>query len=682
MDATAAPAAARRWPKRLLIIVALLAAVLGAAYAALVNAFPPKRLAELLAQQAQARTGRATRIDGGVSFQLLPRIGVVLRDVSVGNARWGTEAHLLRVQRAELHVELLPLLQRQIDIERVVLQGVDVRLETDRQGLGNWVMTDGAAPGPKAADPDAPLRVDLSRLQIDDATLRFRNGRDGTVRDLALKSLSLRPNGDSAEWEAQFSLGQQSWALAGQTGSLAALAANRSDWPFDLQLEHPGARLLWQGKLLPGSAPRAARGHVAASINNADVLAPWLDAPVPLPLELRTDLHYTSEAVKLSALTLSLAGQELSGRLTVTQGTPSKVDATLSSPSIDIGQLMPKGNAKAAPAPAGKKLFDAKPIPFDLLTRQPVTVVLSIDQLRVPGLPPVSALKLKFDAAAQRAQFEPLSFAVAGGTVRGSLSTQVGPSSAPRVKLQLTADNLSMETLARAAGAGDYVRSGNLQLRTDLSMAGSSSAALAASATGELLASAKDLKTGNGFAPIGPNLLPRVLKAVRLQPAAAGSTLVECVVVRLPLRNGVAEVDRSIALQTPELTLVAKGHIDLRDETLQLALRPNARKALGINTAQLASLVMLKGPLLDPGFSLDVEGAAGTALTIGAAVASGGLSMLGQNLMRQSADPQPCQTAATGKAPAAAPSGGERPPPSTAKPSISAPELLQKLFKR
>jgi hypothetical protein len=111
------------------------------------------------------------------------------------------------------------------------------------------------------------------------------------------------------------------------------------------------------------------------------------------------------------------------------------------------------------------------------------------------------------------------------------------------------------------------------------------------------------------------------------------------------------------------LNISATGEVRFSDETLQLAFKPHA-KGLGINTASLASLVLLKGPLLDPKFSLDAKGVAGIALSIGAAGATGGLSLLGQRLLHQAADPQPCRFAATGKAAATA-----APPAPTAKSS-------------
>ena len=99
----------------------------------------------------------------------------------------------------------------------------------------------------------------------------------------------------------------------------------------------------------------------------------------------------------------------------------------------------------------------------------------------------------------------------------------------------------------------------------------------------------------------------------------------------------------------------------------------------------LASLVVAKGPLLEPKLTLDARGVASAALSIGAAAATGGLSALGQGLVRQASDPHPCVFAQTGVAakPAAQPAspgapGGSKPP--AGKPD-DVRQLLRNLFR-
>ena len=100
-------------------------------------------------------------------------------------------------------------------------------------------------------------------------------------------------------------------------------------------------------------------------------------------------------------------------------------------------------------------------------------------------------------------------------------------------------------------------------------------------------------------------------------------------VVHLPLRRGVAPIDRSIAAETREVAVVASGVINLVDQTLRLELRPSVKKGLGLNPANLATDFMeISGPLQNPHMGVGAKGAVRGAAKVGVGVATGGLSLL------------------------------------------------------
>jgi hypothetical protein len=59
----------------------------------------------------------------------------------------------------------------------------------------------------------------------------------------------------------------------------------------------------------------------------------------------------------------------------------------------------------------------------------------------------------------------------------------------------------------------------------------------------------------------------------------------------------------------------------------------------------------VEGPLHDPKIAVDVKGTAREAANIGAAVATGGLTLLGERLLSGPADTQVCRHAMNPKAP-------------------------------
>jgi hypothetical protein len=171
---------------------------------------------------------------------------------------------------------------------------------------------------------------------------------------------------------------------------------------------------------------------------------------------------------------------------------------------------------------------------------------------------------------------------------------------------------------------------------------------------------------------------------VSLQPLPAAQTRIDCAVLRLPLKNGVAAVDRSIALETPQLAVSAKGEVRFDDETLALAFRPTPKTGPNLNPVNLAQLVVLKGPWQEPKLTLDAQGVAGMAASLGLAGATGGLSLLAQQLLKTTPEKDVCRTALSGvaagpaPAPAAAPGAQSKPTP-TLPPAL--PEALRNIFR-
>jgi AsmA family protein len=120
---------------------------------------------------------------------------------------------------------------------------------------------------------------------------------------------------------------------------------------------------------------------------------------------------------------------------------------------------------------------------------------------------------------------------------------------------------------------------------------------------------------------------------------------VQCVVVRLPVRDGLATAERTIAYETSKVNMAAAGTINFRTEALDLAIRPTVKEGLGIGAMTLAELVKVTGTLAEPSIGLDTLGSAKAALSVGGAVLTGGLSLLGQGLLSRAGDPAPCKTA-------------------------------------
>src|SRR5690606_15337153 len=136
----------------------------------------------------------------------------------------------------------------------------------------------------------------------------------------------------------------------------------------------------------------------------------------------------------------------------------------------------------------------------------------------------------------------------------------------------------------------------------------------------------------------GGSAMTRIFDAVNPFRRVDPSTDIQCAVVRLSVREGVAHADRTIAAETSRLTASASGTIDLARQTLDLVVRPRARKISGVPAVELADVIRVTGPIAKPSFRLDTLGAAKAAATVGGALATGGWSLLASPLLNATED--------------------------------------------
>ncbi|HMO46623.1 MAG TPA: AsmA family protein [Rubrivivax sp.] len=683
-----------RWGKLLAGVLAAVVLLLAAAWLALRWAFPPERLSALLSSQVAAATGRSFELRGPLAIRVLPRLGISAADVALGNAPWGTRPDMLRVQQARFDVELLPLLRGQVEVASARFDGVDLWLETDRHGVGNWVpapagreapQRDRKAP-PSGREPGAGYELSLSRLELHDAKAHYRDGRSGASREFALDSLLLDDEGEGQRLDVRLASGAQRLQLGGRIGRVTELARNDADWPFDLQLGGDGLQASAKGLLRGGAAPRPLQAHVALQLSDAGALAAWVGPlpALPLPVEARGRLSLAGSVLQADELQLTLAQQTLAGKLSLHTGTPWKLDAQLAADSLDLDRwLAPRAGtaAAAAKAPAQRRVFGDQPLGLDKLPAAHAALSLRVERLQARSLPPLSALKLQLELQPGRLRAEPLSFGIAGGTLNGSLALSQAAGAPPRVALRAQSTNLSLDELLRAAGSSGYASGGRLQVRADLQLSGNTPRALAAGANGELLLTVDDTTLGQGASPLGTGVLRRLLQALTLRPGLQLSSRIDCAVLRLPLKNGVAAVDRSIALETAQLAVSAKGQLRLDDETLALAFTPVPKQGLKTNPLDLARLVVLEGPWSNPKVQLDAQGLVGMAASLGLAGATGGASRIAQQLLqaKRETETDACRIARSGAGAGAAAAAAPAPPAQAPRPAVVPGQLPQAL---
>lgn len=127
--------------KKLKIIIKLLAVlivVLLLALAAIIFTFDPNNYKDTITAQVEKQTGRDFVIAGDISLSVFPWIGIKVEEVKLANAEGFSDEPFARMSQLDVKVMLLPLLSRELEVDKVRLHGLFASLEVDKDGNNNW----------------------------------------------------------------------------------------------------------------------------------------------------------------------------------------------------------------------------------------------------------------------------------------------------------------------------------------------------------------------------------------------------------------------------------------------------------------------------------------------------------------------------------------------------------------
>ncbi len=378
---------------RLLLLVMLaLVVIAGAGGAYLLYALPPDFVRDQITSQVKAKTGRDLVIAGSTSFTLYPSIGISMSDVTLSPPPGMTGKPLVTMQGLEAAVEVLPLLKREIRVERLVLTKPVFELYTDAKGRKSWefalsgasrpvrlaqaaapasdapggLPTDASPPAvvpAGAAVPQASLdQLALGDVRIVDGTLNYANAASGGAQRLDHVNVAIGLVALNQPLSAKGDLVWKSEKIAfdGEMTSLKAVmddkpakvAANLASAPVDAHFD--GSVILRDGVETDGA--------VNAKSPSLRKLMGWLGTELPPAkgfgaLEAKGQLRTTPAVITLSNANLSLDGATATGQLSIdTSGARPYVKTTLQLSELDLNKYMrPAGSpapAKRARAPA------------------------------------------------------------------------------------------------------------------------------------------------------------------------------------------------------------------------------------------------------------------------------------------------------------------------------------------
>jgi hypothetical protein len=588
--------------KKLKIALVAFAAIasllgLGAWYA--ISFINPAQLTQLLSSSVKGATGRDLKIAGPVRLSIFPSIGVRAEDVSLSNASWAAESDMILLKRIEIGIRLFPLLHQRVEISRIDLSGLDAHLQSNTNGQHNWVLAAPLVQGASTAQSAAPENaaasngddrfISIENISITDARISYQEG-SGVKKVFEVKRLSLSGDGDKTA--------------------------------IQLEAQHANANLGIKGSV--------------TSVRQ--ILGKWDVSPLKVGLDLAIDLNGKS---------LLVQGQ--------VQKTPKQLpsfDLSLNSKSFDLTALL------AAPALAtsgakpsnitrksnrqSKYFFNEDRLPFDMLPVASGKLNMDIAQLALPDQAPIKNVRAALTFNGEQIDIQGIGFDLGSGHAQGNASLGQFHSSTPTLTMSGFASGFTLEQMM--VDAKSKVIGGETKIAFEFKSSGVSLHQLAGKANGQFQISVGQGTLASTFLNKGGDFVITVLDAVNPMRKKANSTVLECAVAYLPIRNGLINVADSVGIETDRLDIVLNGSINLSNEMMNLNIYPREKSGITLGV-DLANLIKLQGTLQSPSAGIDKAAVVKSAVSIGLGFLTGGASILAENAKSMTTKSQPCKTA-------------------------------------
>jgi AsmA family protein len=585
----------------LIALIGCLAMVgLGAWYAA--SFINPTQLTKLLSSTIKESTGRDLKITGPVSLSVFPGISVRAEQLSLSNTSWASNPNFLTLKQIELDIRLLPILKGSVEISRIGLQGLELNLQTNKAGEGNWNLTPpvlaganansqaGSASNNPTNNPSDSTFFSFKTLDVVDARISYQDGTQA-AKVIHLPKLAFGAIDGKSSILADVQYANYTLNLKGTTGSLrnAYFAWNQTPVKMDVDLN-----LTLNGKSL--------------------AIAGEIDKKPQTLAQFNIDLNSNS------------------------------FDLTPLVGSVAIAGAAGKTNSTASHKSQGKYFFSDEALPFDLLPLADGAININIAQLGIPDQAPFTNFKTTLQFKKDRIDANNLSFNVGKGSAQAQLSIAEFSSPAPKISMRGMAKDFSLEQIVASTDSSARVSGGATQVAWNLKGSGLSPHQFVSRASGAVQISVGQGKLDSKFINKGGDFVVTVFEAINPMYKKSNQTVLECAVAYLPVSGGLVAIKDSVGVVTDRLNIVLSGSINLNSEALDININPSEKSGLTTGV-DLGGLVKIEGTLQNPQAGINKAGVVTSAVSIGLGFLTGGISIAAENAKSLATKSQPCKTA-------------------------------------
>lgn len=189
--------------KWLLILVVMLGVLIIGAIIILPMVVDPNDYKEEIVTAVEENTGRNFQIEQDLNLTVFPWLGLETGGVVLGNAEGFKKENMLKAEQLKVRVKLMPLLGGNVEVDTLILKGLDTNLEIDKSGKTNWDDLAGGEKEDKDSHAshkkggDSPISsLKIQGIKIENANVSFDDrmkGESYLLQNLHIDIGSLEP---------------------------------------------------------------------------------------------------------------------------------------------------------------------------------------------------------------------------------------------------------------------------------------------------------------------------------------------------------------------------------------------------------------------------------------------------------------------------------------------------------
>jgi len=627
--------------KKLLIGIAVVIALIIVAAFAAPFFIPAGTYKGKIIALVKEETGRDLRIDGPVSFSVLPSLALEANDVALSNAPGASAPNMIQLKTLDVKLGLLPLLRGAIEIAQFKLVQPAISLEVDKQGRPNWVFAApakpaAAAPSGTAPTPSAPQTggsggglsaLSLADVSIVDGEASYLDQRDGQKRVLSAINMHLSLPSAAGPFNAN---GSAVWngekvALTMTAAKPGALQSGGAS-PVSLSLAATPINFEFQGEAT-GATLSKLSGTTSLSVPSVRGLAKWVGVPFNPPgtgfgpLSIKGKVEMAGGKTAFNDASISLDAINGTGAIAFdSRGARPALSGRLDVDKLDVNPYLPPEDQKAAaPAPVPPSApVAAAPVPGGASRPAPSTAPSTGWSDAPIDLSSLKAADADFDLSANSVLYRKITIgksalalhlkngrfeadltqmALYQGNGKGKVVAD-GSTPTPAIAASFDLSGVAIQPLLRdAAGFDRLTGGGNFAL--DVSGQGKSERAIVSSLNGK-----GNLNLANGKIE-GVNLvafMKNVASAVTGGQGGGNETTFGSLTGTYVITNGILRND-DLKLTSPEIPMTGAGTVNLPLRQVDYRLTPSVAGLVAVP-------VQVTGPWDDLSYRPDVSGIA------------------------------------------------------------------------